>query len=97
MQGSRIVTVLPAFFGARKPGQQNISAESQEPEGVGFFCRIYKTDFLIIDIALSQCMGELLAIWEIAASSGGETSFETREKQKKKRKARHNKPHLLFG
>ncbi|MFA6067391.1 MAG: hypothetical protein WC810_02300 [Janthinobacterium sp.] len=42
-------------------------------------------------------MGELLAIWEIAASSGGETSFETREKQKIKEKARHNKPHLLFG
>jgi hypothetical protein len=88
---------LPAFSWARKPGRQNTCAESQEPGDSGTFCSIGKTDFLAIDIALNQCMNELLAIWEIAASSGGETSFETREKQKKKKKQGIINHNLLFG
>ncbi|MGK5006505.1 hypothetical protein [Janthinobacterium sp. LB2P70] len=42
-------------------------------------------------------MSEVLAIWEILASSGGETSFETREKQKKKKKQGIISNNLLFG
>jgi hypothetical protein len=42
-------------------------------------------------------MDELLAIWEIAASAGGESSFETREKQKKKKKPGTINNKLLFG
>ncbi|WP_302848401.1 hypothetical protein [Janthinobacterium sp. OK676] len=42
-------------------------------------------------------MIELLAIWEIRASSGGETSFETREKRKKKKKRGIISYNLLFG
>jgi hypothetical protein len=97
VQDSRIVTVLPAFFWARKPGQQNPWAESRETAGFQRFCSIGKTDFLIIDIALNQCTIELLAIREIAASSCGETSFEIREKQKKKEKRGIINHNLLFG
>ncbi|WP_275041778.1 hypothetical protein [Janthinobacterium lividum] len=42
-------------------------------------------------------MSELLAIWEIRASSRGETSFEIREKQKKKKKRGIISHNLLFG
>jgi hypothetical protein len=72
-------------------------AESQKCRGVSFFCSIYKTDFLAIDIALNQCTNELLAIWEIAASSCGETSSETGEKQKKNKKQGIISHNLLFG
>ncbi|MGK5048393.1 hypothetical protein ACQ4WP_21240 [Janthinobacterium sp. GB4P2] len=88
---------MPAFFGARKPGQQNTCAESQEAEDSSIFCSICKTDFLTSGIASNQCTNELLAIWEIAASAGGETSFETREKQKKKKKQSIISHNLLFG
>jgi len=36
---------LPAFFGARKPGQQNISAKSQEAVAFSFFAALAKQIF----------------------------------------------------
>jgi hypothetical protein len=45
-------------------------------------CLDGKADFFVSDIALNQSMTGLLVIHGIAASSCGETSFETREKQK---------------
>jgi hypothetical protein len=42
-------------------------------------------------------VSELLAICEIRASSRGETSFETREKQKKKKKRGIISHELPFG
>ncbi|MDH6156196.1 MULTISPECIES: hypothetical protein [unclassified Janthinobacterium] len=89
--------MLPAFFKARTPGQHNVRAESHEHQIFNFFAAFTKQFFFIIDVALSQWMNELLAIWEIAASAGGESSFETREKQKKKKKPGTINNKLLFG
>ncbi|OFJ48563.1 hypothetical protein BA896_006165 [Janthinobacterium lividum] len=95
-RASRIVTVLPAFFKARTPGQHNVRAESHEHQIFNFLLHL-QNRFFIIDVALSQWMNELLAIWKIAASAGGESSFETREKQKKKKKPGTINNKLLFG